>query len=292
MTRLRQRMLDDLRRRNYSPDTIRGYIRAVQQFAEYFGRSPEQLGAAELRRYQLHLLHERGLALGTVENNISALRFLYKKTLKRRDLAFDDLPFPKQPRTLPTVLSQDEVTRLIEAAPNRMHRMLLMVLYATGMRRTEASLLKVSDLDSQRMVIHIRRGKGQRDRDVPLTPKLLEALREYWRWKRPRVYLFPSKMSAPDVEQPISDKTVWNVCRAAATRAGIQKKLGPHTLRHCFATHLLEAGTDLRTIQLLMGHERLEDTTIYLHLSQRHLHAAINPLDQLTLRSAQEDQRG
>jgi integrase/recombinase XerD len=132
-------MLDDLRRRNYSPDAIRGYIRAVQQFAEYFGRSPEQLGAAELRRYQLHLLHERGLALGTMENNISALRFLYKKTLKRRDLAFDDLPFPKQPRTLPTVLSQSEVTRLIEAAPNRMHRMLLMVLFPTGMRRTEAS---------------------------------------------------------------------------------------------------------------------------------------------------------
>lgn len=291
MTRLRQRMLDDLRRRNYSADTIRGYIRAVQQFAEYFGRSPEHLGAPELRRYQLYLLHERKLALGTVENCISALRFLYKKTLKRRDLAFDDLPFPKQPRTLPTVLSQSEVTRLIEAAPNRMHRMLLMVLYATGMRRTEASLLKVSDIDSQRMVIHIRRGKGLRDRDVPLTPKLLEALREYWRWKKPRVYLFPSKMSAPNVEQPISDKTVWNVCRAAATRAGIQRKLGPHTLRHCFATHLLEAGTDLRTIQLLMGHERLEDTTIYLHLSQRHLHAAINPLDQLTLRSAPEEQQ-
>jgi integrase/recombinase XerD len=160
MTRLRQRMLDDLRRRNYSPDTIRGYVRAVQQFAEYFGRSPEQMGAEELRRYQIHLLHERKLALGTVENNISALRFLYRKTLKRHDLAFDDLPFPKQPRTLPTVLSQDEVTRLIEAAPNRMHRMLLMLLYATGMRRTETSLLKVSDIDSQRMVIHIQRGKG------------------------------------------------------------------------------------------------------------------------------------
>jgi integrase/recombinase XerD len=291
MTRLRQRMLEDLQRRNYSPDTIRGYIRAVQQFAEYFGRSPEQMGGEELRRYQLYLLHERKLALGTVENCISALRFLYKKTLKRRDLAFDDLPFPKQPRTLPTVLSQDEVTRLIEAAPNRMHRMLLMLLYATGMRRTEASLLKVSDIDSQRMVIHIQRGKGMRDRDVPLTPKLLEALREYWRWKKPRVYLFPSKRSAPGVEQPISDKTVWNVCRAAATRAGIHKKLGPHTLRHCFATHLLEAGADLRTIQLLMGHERLEDTTIYLHLSQRHLHAAINPLDQLTLGTAQEERQ-
>ena len=292
MTPLRQRMLDDLRRRNYSPDTIRGYIRAVQQFAEYFGRSPEQMGAEELRRYQLYLLHERKFALGTVENNISALRFLYRKTLKRHDLAFDDLPFPKQPRTLPTVLSQDEVTRLIEAAPNRMHRMLLMLLYATGMRRTEATLLKVSDIDSQRMVIHIQRGKGMRDRDVPLTPKLLEALRDYWRWKKPRVYLFPSKVSDPGVERPISDKTVWNVCRAAADRAGIDKKLGPHTLRHCFATHLLEAGADLRTIQLLMGHERLEDTTIYLHLSERHLHAAINPLDQLTIRNMQEKRLG
>ena len=292
MTRLRQRMLDDLRRRNYSPDTIRGYIRAVQQFAEYFGRSPEQMGAEELRRYQIHLLHERKLALGTVENCISALRFLYKKTLKRRDLAFDDLPFPKQPRTLPTVLSQDEVTRLIEAAPNRMHRMLLMLLYATGMRRTEASLLKVSDIDSQRMVIHIQRGKGLRDRDVPLTPRPLEALRDYWRWKKPRVYLFPSRVGDRNVERPISGKTVWSACRAAAIRADIPKKLHPHTLRHCFATHLLEGGADLRTIQLLMGHERLEDTTIYLHLSQRHLHAAINPLDQLTLRTTQEEQQG
>jgi integrase/recombinase XerD len=160
MTRLRQRMLEDLERRNYSPDTIRGYIRAVKQFADYFGRSPEHLGAEELRRYQLYLLQEKKLALGTVENCISALRFLYKKTLKRRDLAFDDLPFPKQPHQLPTVLSQEEVTRLIEAARNRMHRTLLMLLYATGMRRTEASLLKVSDIDSQRMVIHIHRGKA------------------------------------------------------------------------------------------------------------------------------------
>jgi integrase/recombinase XerD len=274
MTPLRQRMLDDLRRRNYSPDTIRGYIRAVQQFAEYFGRSPEQMGAEELRRYQIHLLHERKLALGTVENCISALRFLYRKTLKRRDLAFDDLPFPKQPRTLPTVLSQEEVTRLIEAAPNRMHRMLLMLLYATGMRRTEASLLKVSDIDSQRMVIHIQRGKGLRDRDVPLTPRLLEALRDYWRWKKPRVYLFPSRVGDRNVERPISGKTVWSACRAAAIRADIPKKL------------------HLRTIQLLMGHERLEDTTIYLHLSQRHLHAAINLLDQLTLRTTQEERQG
>lgn len=293
MTRLRQRMLDDLRRRNYAPDTIRGYIRAVQQFAEYFGRSPEQLGAEHVRRYQIYLLHEKKLAPGTVENCVSALRFLYKRTLKRRDLAFDDLPFPKQPRSLPNVLSQDEVTRLIEMTRNRMHRTILMVLYATGLRRTEASRLKVSDIDSQRMVIRVQRGKGLRDRDVPLTPKLLEALRAYWRWKKPRLYLFPSKVSS--VEQPISDKTVWNNCKAAATRAGIKKKMSPHTLRHSFATHLLEAGTDLRTIQLLMGHERLEDTTVYLHLSQTHLHAAINPLDQLTIREqapAEEDREG
>src|SRR6266853_5719275 len=273
MTRLRQRMLEYLQLPNYSPDTIRGYIRAVQQFADYCGRSPEHLGAEELRRYQLYLLHEKRLALGTVENSISALRFLYKKTLKRRDLAFDDLPFPKQAHKLPTVLSQDEVTRLIEAARNRMHRTILMLLYGTGMRRTEASRLKVSDIDSQRMVIHIHSGKGLRDRDVPLTPKLLEALRDYWRWKKPRVYLFPSRMSAPGVEQPISDKTVWNVCRAAATRAGIHKKLHPHTLRHCFATHLLEGGADLRTIQLLMGHSDLRETVIYIHLSKRHMGA-------------------
>jgi len=295
MTRLRQRMLEDLQRRNYSPDTIRGYIRAVQQFAEYFGRSPEQMGAAELRRYQLYLLHEKKISVGTVENCISALRFLYRKTLKRRDLAFDDLPFPKQPRTLPTVLSQEEVTRLIEAPRNLMHRTVLILLYATGARRTEASRMEVSAIDSQRMVIHIHHGKGRRDRDVPLSPKLLEALRQYWRWKKPRVYLFPSQKRNPSGEQPISDKTVWNICRAAARRAGITKKMGPHTLRHCFATHLLEAGADLRTIQLLMGHERLEDTTIYLHLSQRHLHAAINPFDQLTLRShhqLQEEGKG
>jgi site-specific recombinase XerD len=288
MTRLRQRMLDDLRRRNYSPETIRGYIRAVQNFAAYFGRSPEQLGAEELRRYQLHLLYERKLALGTVEFTISALRFLYKRTLKRRDLAFDDLPFPKQPRTLPMVLSQDEVRRLIEAPSNPMHRMILMLLYATGMRRSEASRLKVDDIDSERMVIHIRCGKGLRDRDVPLTPKLLAALREYWLWKKPQVYLFPSRIGGRNPEKPISDKTVWELCRAAAVQAGMEKKLSPHTLRHCFATHLLESGADLRTIQLLMGHERLEDTTVYLHLSQRHLHAAINPLDQLTLRSIQQ----
>jgi site-specific recombinase XerD len=160
-----------------------------------------------------------------------------------------------------------------------------MLLYATGIRRAEAALLKVSDVDSERMVIHIQLGKGSRDRDVPMTPKLLEALRQYWRWKHPKVYLFPSTEGHRGEERPISDKTVWYACKEAAARAGIKKRIGPHTLRHSFATHLMEAGTDLRTIQLLMGHAHLEDTTVYLQLSQRHLRAAPNPLDQITIGS-------
>ena len=186
MTPLRQRMLHELQRRNYSPSTIRGYLDAVSQFAEYFHRSPEQLGPEHLRRYQRYLLQERKLAPSTVEMRISALRFLYKRTLKRKDLAFDDLIFPKVPHKLPTVLSQEEVVRLIDAAPNRLYRILLVLLYATGARRAEAARIKVEDIDSQRMVIHIRQGKGAKDRDVPLSPKLLEELRSWWRWKKPQ----------------------------------------------------------------------------------------------------------
>jgi site-specific recombinase XerD len=285
VTPLRRRLLEELQRRNYSPATTRGYVLAVKQFAEYFGKSPEKLGAEEIHRFQLYLLNEKKLAPGTVETRMAALRFLYKKTLKRRDLAYDDLIFPKTPQKLPVVLSQEEVRRLIEAAPNLMYRTMLMVLYSTGIRRTEASLLKVSDIDSERRVIHIRQGKGCRDRDVPLTAKLLEALRQYWRWKKPTVYLFPSTPGHRGVEGPVSDKVVWYACKIAGLKAGIKKRIGPHTLRHSFATHLLEGGADLRTIQLLLGHRELKDTIIYLHLSQRHLHAAINPLDQIEIRA-------
>ncbi len=291
MTPLRQRMLYELQRRNYSPSTIRGYLGAVQQFAEHFHCSPERLGPEHLRRYQRYLLQVKKLEPSTVEVRVSALRFLYKRTLRRRDLAFDDLIFPKVPHKLPTVLSQDEVVRLIDAAPNRLYRMILVLLYSTGVRRTEAAQIKVEDIDSQRMVIHIRQGKGARDRDVPLSPKLLEELRSWWRWKKPRGYLFPSTAGQRGVDQPISDKTVWHACHTAATRAGLEKKIHPHTLRHSFATHLLEAGADLRTIQLLMGHERLEDTTVYLQLSRRHLHAAINPLEQIALRTEPQDRK-
>lgn len=285
MTPLRRRMLEELQRRNYSSSTTRGYILAVMQFAEYFGKSPEKMGAEQIRRFQLYLLNEKKLAPGTVETRMAALRFLYKKVLKRRDLAYDDLILPKTPQKLPVVLSQEEVKRLIEAAPNLFHRTLLMVLYSTGIRRTEASLLKVRDIDSERRVIHIRQGKGSRDRDLPLTPKLLTALREYWRWKKPQNYLFPSTSGHHGLKGSISDKTVWYACKTAAEKAGIKKRIGPHTLRHSFATHMLEAGADLRTIQLLLGHRELKDTIIYLHLSRRHLHAAVNPLDQIELRA-------
>jgi len=285
VTPLRERMLEELRRRNFSPDTARGYVHAVAQFAEYFNKSPEFLGLEEIGQFQLHLLDEKKLAVGTIALRMGALRFLYKRVLKRRDLDFENLPLLRTPKKLPVVLSPEEVTRLIEAAPNLLYRTLLMLLYATGLRRTEASTLKVCDIDSSLMLIHVRQGKGARDRELPLTPKLLDALRQYWRSckVKPRVYLFPSHWESTDAEKPISDKTVWNACHEAALRAGITKRLGPHTLRHCFATHMLEAGADLRTIQLLLGHQRLKETAIYLHLSRRHLQAAVNPLDQITV---------
>ena len=293
MTLLRKRMLEELQRRNYSAETAREYIMGVKQFAQYFGKSPDLLGAEEIRRFQLYLLTEKKLAPNTVKLRMTALRFFYKKTLKRRDLHYDDIPYPKAPRKLPVILSPHEVTLLINAAWNLMHRTILMVLYGTGMRRTEARLLKVEDIDRELMVIHIRNGKGSRDRDVPLTPKLREALREYYRWKKPRVYLFPSTQGHLGDDQPVSDKTIWHVCHMAAKRAGINKKIGPHSLRHSYATHLLDAGADLRTIQFLLGHVRLEHTLIYLHLSQRRLQATVNPLEQLELQdttlSSQED---
>jgi site-specific recombinase XerD len=276
-------MLEEIQRRNYSPETTRSYIHAVKQFAEYFGKSPEKLGAEEIRRYQLYLLNEKKYTAGSVKVHISALHFFYKKVLKRRDLTLDDLVYPKRPKKLPVVLSTEEVARLIEATSHLMHRAVLMLLYGTGIRRTEASRLQVSDIDSQRMVLHIRQGKGARDREVPLSPKLLEALRAYWRSRRPKHFLFPSSTGHRGAEQPICDKTVWYICKEAAVRAGIQKKIGPHTLRHSFATHHLEAGTDLRTIQLLLGHADLKHTIIYLHLSHRHLHAAPSPLEQLAI---------
>jgi len=290
MTQLRRMMLEELQRRNYSDRTIRYYLQAVALFAKQFGKRPDKLGPDELRTYQVYLLRERKLAVGSVIARVAALRFFYVRTLKRHEFR-EDLPYPKDHRRLPTVLSLEEVTRLINAAGHLLQRALLVTLYGTGMRRTEVSLLKVSDIDSQRMMIRVERGKGGAGRDIPLSPALLETLREYWRWKKTRTYLFPSSERKRGKEQPISDKTVWYACKEAARHAGLSKRVSPHSLRHSFATHLLEGGTDLRTIQILLGHGDLETTAKYLHLSQRHLRAVANPLESLQLSRVREASR-
>jgi site-specific recombinase XerD len=281
-------MLEELQRRNYSEGTTRAYLQAVQQFAVHFGRSPDKLGPDDLRSYQAYLLVERKLAVASVVARVAALRFFFVRTLKRREFR-EELPYPKSHRRMPTVLSLEEVARLIDAAGNLMQRALLMTLYGTGMRRTEVSMLKVRDIDSRRMMIRVERGKGGDSRDLPLSPALLETLREYWRWKKPRIYLFPSSIGQRGgQDSPISDKTVWYACKEAARHARITKHVTPHTLRHSWATHLLEAGTDLRTIQVLLGHGDLETTAKYLHLSQRHLQTVLNPLESLQLSSVSQ----
>jgi integrase/recombinase XerD len=289
VTRLRQMMLEELQRRNYGDSTIRHYLRWVEQYARFFGKSPDKLGLEHLRTYQAHLLKTRKLTPGTVENHVAALRFLYVRTLKRYEFR-DYIPYPRVPRKLPGILSKEEVARLINASGTLFHRTLLMVLYGTGMRRSEAARLKLADIDSQRMILRVVNGKGGKDRDLPLSPALLQTLRAHWRCFKPRIYLFPSRYSGA-VEKPITDKAVWHISTEAARRAGIRKRVTPHTLRHSWATHLLEDGTDLRTIQLLLGHEDLETTARYLHLSAKHLQQVVNPIESLTLASVDESLR-
>ena len=290
MTHLRKMMLEELQRRNYAETTTRHYIRTVEDFARRFNRPPDRLGPRHIREYQAELFQKRKLSPNSVIRHLAALRFFYVKTLKR-SWSIAETPYPKWVFRLPTILSQEEVAQLIDAALTPYHRTLLMTLYATGGRRAELTRLKVSDIDSQRMVIRIQGGKGRKDRDVMLSPKLLEELRAHWcrLQRKPSSWLFPGNRDHRG-DQPIDTKTVWHACKQAAKRAGIKKDVHPHTLRHSFATHLLEAGADLRTIQILLGHRDLEETTIYLHLSERHLNATASPLDSLKLkdRSPQE----
>jgi site-specific recombinase XerD len=283
-------MLEEIQRRNYSHRTAKTYVRIVRDFAEYFHQPPDKLGPEQIRQYQAHLFQAKKLAPATVSQYVSALRFLFVKTLRRHFLA-EYIPFPKSRKRLPTVLSPEEVTRLIDAACNLYHRTLLMTLYSTAVRRAELCRLKVQDIDSQRMMIRINQGKGGRDREVPLSPKLLETLRVYFRWMRPTTFLFPGTVKGVRADVPISPNTVWLACRQAAQRAGITKRLSPHSLRHSCASHLLEAGADLRTIQVLLGHSRLEHTLVYLHLSHKHLQAITNPLDTLQVSSLDNVQR-
>ena len=291
MTRLRKIMLEELQRRNYAASTISCYIRTVEDFARHFNCQPDRLGPRHIREYQAELFQKRKQSPGSVTVCLAALRFFYTKTLGKA-WSVSETPYPKKNHRLPTILSQEEVARLIDAADTHFHRTLLMTLYGAGLRRAELTNLKISDVDSKRMVIHVRSGKGRKDRDVMLSPKLLEALREHWRGlqRKPSAWLFPGNRWHTG-ETPISTKVVWNACKEAAQRAGLQKDVHPHTLRHCFATHLLEAGADLRKIQILLGHSSLKETTVYLHLSQRHLSATPSPLDSLQLKdeSPQEE---
>jgi len=284
-------MLEELQRRNYSEETIRSYIHAVEDFSRRFDCPPDRLGPRHIREYQAELFQKRKLSSGTVVIRLAALRFFYTKTL-RRAWSVADTPYPKRSHRLPAILSQEEVAQLIDAASTAFHRTLLMTLYATGARNAEVTRLKFSDVDSKRMVIHIQGGKGRKDRDVMLSPRLLKELREHWHRlrRKPRVWLFPGNHDHC-ADHPIDTKTVWHACQQAAKRAGIQKGVHPHTLRHCFATHLLEDGADLRTIQILLGHHDLKETALYLHLSQRHLNTTASPLDLLKLkdRSPQKD---
>lgn len=277
MTTLRQRMTDDMRLRNFSPHTQAAYIHAVAAFARYFKRPPPQLGADRVREYLLHLVQARRVSWSTYNQARCALQFFYRVTLGR-DERFDSLPCARQPRRLPTVLSGDELQRMFAAAGSLQERALLMTLYGSGLRASEAASLRTEDIDSTRMLIHVREGKGQKERVVKLPAHLLPVLREYWKRHRPRPWLFPQRAS-PD--RHVERDHVFKVVARCAKRAGIATPVGPHTLRHSYATHLLDAGGDLRTIQVLLGHKHLRTTAIYVHVSHARIDAAPNPLDLL-----------
>ena len=277
MTALRQRMIEDMRLRNLSPHTIDAYVLAVRQFANHFGRSPEQLSGGEARQYLLHLVQDQHASWSRYNLARCGLRFLYQVTLGR-DERFEKLPCARVPKRLPTVLAPDDLRRLFEVARDVKHKALLMTLYGAGLRISEALAMKPGDIDSRRMLIHVRLGKGAKDRMVKLSPQLLTVLRDYWRARRPETWLFPQ---ARNPARPMDSSDAWRMVHRTARRAGITRRVSPHTLRHSYATHLLDAGTDLRTIQLLLGHTNLKTTSLYMHVSQAKLNAAANPLDRL-----------
>jgi integrase/recombinase XerD len=278
MTALRQRMIEDMRLRNLSPHTIDAYVLAVKQFANHFKRSPEQLSGQDVRQYLLHLVQEKRVSWSRYNIARCGLQFLYQVTLGR-DERFEKLPCARVPKRLPTVLSTDELRRLFDvAARDVKHKALLMTLYGSGLRVSEVAALRPGDIDSARMLIHVRLGKGAKDRMTKLSPRLLEVLRAYWRAAHPTTWLFPQSGN-PD--RAMNTTSIERMVQRLAKRAGISKAVTPHTLRHSYATHLLDAGTDLRTIQVLLGHRNLKTTAIYLHVSQAKIAAAASPLDLL-----------
>ena len=280
-TPLRQRMQQDMLMRGLGPHTQQDYVRHVRRFAAFLRRSPDTATPEDIRRFQLYQ-HENGVGPATINGAVSALRFLFLVTLKRRDLA-RVLVIMRYPRKLPDVLSVEEAARLLEAAPGIKYKAALGVAYGAGLRVSEVAHLKVDDIDSTRMLIRVEQGKGRKDRNAMLSPQLLELLRLWWREGRRRGvmlqhgWLFPGR-SCTD---PISSRQLHRAVQEAAEVAGLRKRVSPHTLRHSFATHLLEQDVDIRVIQVLLGHSKLETTALYTKVSTRTIHAVAGPLDRL-----------
>ena len=275
---LRQRMVEDMTVRNFAPNTQESYLHQVSVFARHFGKSPEQLGPEQIRAYQIYLAQERNAAVGTRTVAVSALRFLYGVTLKR-EWTVQLIPTPKKDHRLPVILSPEEVVKLLQAAPSFPHHVIFSTMYGTGMRVSEAVHLRPADIDSQRMMIRIEQGKGHKDRYVQLSPKLLDLLRCYWRKVRPQGWMFPGQIP----NQPLGREAVADAVAQASKRAALTKRISPHSLRHAYAVHLLEAGTDVRRIQLLLGHRSLSTTARYLRLATTTVCATTSPLDLLPL---------
>lgn len=280
MTPLRQRFIDDLRIRNYSPKTIHAYVAGVVRFASHFNRSPAELNAEHIRAYQIHLLNQH-VTWSLFNQTVCALRFLYGTTLGKPGLV-PFIPYGKKPKTLPGVLSPEEVLRLLEAAHPGRQRMLLQTAYACGLRGLELLHLQGTDIDSARMVIHVREGKGRKERLVPLSAGLLEALCAYWRRYRPTTWLFPGLIPG----RPLTDGSLNRLCQEIVARSGLKKRVTMHTLRHSCATHLLEAGVDVVTIQAVLGHINLKTTARYLHVSTQRLQQLPSLLERLLLPTA------
>ena len=276
MTPLRQRMLEDMGIRNLAENTQSAYLQQIAAYSRYFNRSPDQLGPEEIRTYQLYLMEIRALTPSSICVATGALRFLYKVTLKRT-WAVEEIPMPKRPRKLPEILSPEEVMHFLNAITNHKHRAILMTAYAAGLRVSEATHLKVTDIDSQRMMLRVEQGKGMKDRYVMLSPRLLDVLRTYWKSARPTRWMFPGEVPG----QPITREAVGLACQKARRDSGITKPITPHSLRHAFASHLLESGANLRTIQLLLGHRSLATTARYLKVVTSTVCATASPFDLL-----------
>jgi integrase/recombinase XerD len=276
MTELRRKMLEELQLRNYSPNTQRAYVRCVADFAKHFKAAPDRLGPQHIREYQLFLVQQKKLSWAPFNQTVCALRFFYHDVLHRKSM-IEHIPYPRHEQKLPVILSPTEVVALFQNTPNLKHRAILMTIYAAGLRVSELINLRVTDIDRQRQLIGVRQGKGHKDRQVMLSPKLLELLEIYWNEYRPMSWLFPGQRP----ERPLTQTTIWRICQQARAAAQLVKPVSPHTLRHCFATHLLEEATDLRRIQILLGHRNLKTTARYLHVSNLAVRSTVSPLDRL-----------